>query len=282
MSNQLILPCNGLDKPAGCMAREIGLSLAEQTDGELVCPVLAYTAPARYQKHAGEIVTVIDGCATRCASKLATELGLKVGKRLVVADYCREQQVDLGVDLRLAPTLGPQIAACVAQLSEQPEAATQGTTAAEFPVPDDYLLHTKDKFHFRVPQQGFWYNENDCWVQVVGNLARVGVTDFVQQSLSDIIFFTPPAVGVEVEQFGEVGLVESSKAVFELVSPVAGKVLRVNPKLDASPELLNENPYELGWVAELELVDFAADQELLLTAEQYLEVLKRKVAEFHV
>lgn len=282
MNKTAVLSCNGLDKPVGCMAREIGLQLSEQTGGELICPMLAHTAPARYKQQTSEEVTVIDGCATRCASKLAANLSLKVGKRLMVSDYCREQNVEVGQSLRLGSEFDQHITACVTLLTERADKVAEHDGAVEFPVPYDYLTHTKDKFLFRVPQAGFWYNENDCWVQVVGNVARVGVTDFVQQSLSDIIFFTPPVVGAEIEQFGEVGLVESTKAVFELVSPVSGKVLRINNQLEAAPELLNENPYELGWIAEIELSDFEADRELLIDAQQYLEVLKRKADEFHV
>ncbi|MGB9810018.1 MAG: glycine cleavage system protein H, partial [Caldanaerobacter sp.] len=133
-----------------------------------------------------------------------------------------------------------------------------------------------------VPRSGFYFNENDCWAYVAGNRARVGVTDYVQQSLSDIMFFNPPEVGVEVEQFGELGAIESAKAVFEVVSPVSGKVVRVNEELVSSPELINEDPYKKGWIAELELTDFESDRELLLDFDKYFEILKRKVDEFHV
>jgi glycine cleavage system H protein len=110
----------------------------------------------------------------------------------------------------------------------------------------------------------------------------VGVTDYVQQSLSDIMFFTPPTVGTEVEQFGEVGTIESGKAVFEVISPVSGKVTAVNEGLVSAPERINQNPYEKGWIAELELSDFASDRELLLDFEGYFKIMKRKVDEFHV
>ena len=133
-----------------------------------------------------------------------------------------------------------------------------------------------------MPKDGFYFNENDCWAYVSGNTARVGVADFVQQSLPDILFFTPPAVGADVEQFGELGAVESGKAVFEVVSPVSGKIIAINEELSSTPEMININPYEKGWIAEIELSDFESDKELLLDFEGYFKILKRKVDEFRV
>ena len=112
---------------------------------------------------------------------------------------------------------------------------------------------------------------------MIGNRARIGVTDFVQQNLSDILYFTPPEIGDEIDQFGEAGDIESSKSVFELISPVSGKVVTINEELVQKPEMINENPYEKGWMAEIELTDFESDKELLIGFEKYFEIMKRKV-----
>ncbi|MCL2337086.1 MAG: glycine cleavage system protein H, partial [Firmicutes bacterium] len=90
------------------------------------------------------------------------------------------------------------------------------------------------------------------------------------------------AIANEIEQFEEAGALESGKAVFEVISPVSGKIVAVNEQLMEKPELLNENPYEQGWIAEIELTDFAADKELLHTFAGYFTALKRKVDDFHV
>ncbi|OFY12906.1 MAG: hypothetical protein A2X11_14165 [Bacteroidetes bacterium GWE2_42_24] len=135
---------------------------------------------------------------------------------------------------------------------------------------------------FRVPgNPQIYFNENDCWAYVIGNRARIGVTDFVQQNLSDILYFTPPEIGAEIDQFGEVGEIESSKSVFELISPVTGKVISVNKTLEQKPELINENPYESGWVAEIELTDFESDKELLIGFDKYFEIIKKKVEDLN-
>jgi glycine cleavage system H protein len=115
----------------------------------------------------------------------------------------------------------------------------------------------------------------------MGNRARIGITDFVQKSLSDILYFTPPDIGAEIDQFGEVGEIESSKSIFELISPVSGTVISINETLVQKPELLNENPYESGWVAELELTDFESDKELLIGFDTYFKIMKKKVEEFN-
>lgn len=284
-----VLPCNGLDKAAGCVAREIALNLVEKSDSEIICPVLYRVADARYNRIAQEKpLLVIDGCQTRCASKLATEKGLKVTAKLTVAEEAKSRGFNLGNSLKLGEN-DVKLAVLVADellLEKEAEKTPGSESTAEsetlYPETYNYEVYKKDKFIFRVPKEGMLFNENDSWVYISGNKARVGVTDYVQQSLSDIMFFTPPVVGSEVEQFGELGTVESGKAVFEVVSPVSGKIIAVNEELSAAPELINQNPYEKGWIAELELSDLASDKELLLEFEGYFTILKRKVDEFHV
>jgi glycine cleavage system H protein len=86
-------------------------------------------------------------------------------------------------------------------------------------------------------------------------------------------------MGAEIDQFGAVGEIESSKSVFELISPVSGKVITINETLIEKPELINQNPYESGWIAEIGLTDFENDKELLIGFEPYFEILKTKVKE---
>lgn len=284
-----VLPCNGLDKGAGCIAREIALNLIEKSDSEMICPVLYRVADARYTKIAQEKpLLVIDGCQTRCASKLASEKGLKVTAKITVTEEAKTRGVDLGDSLRLGEN-ELKLAEMMANellLEKETEKASGSETSSEsetvYPETYDYEVYKKDKFIFRVPKEGLLFNENDSWVYISGNKARVGVTDYVQQSLSDIMFFTPPVVGNEVEQFGELGAIESGKAVFEVVSPVSGRITAVNEELSVAPELINQNPYEKGWIAEVELSDLESDKEFLLEFEGYFVILKRKVDDFHV
>lgn len=281
-----VLPCNGLDKCAGQLTKEIALLVCEQGESELICPVFYRVADARYDKIAKENpLLVIDGCPTRCASKLAGEKDLKIYRKMIVTEEAQKREIQLGIKpLRLSEI---EVALCKILTTElikddAPVHAGATDTSLLYPAPEDYIVYTKDKFIFRIPTAGFYFTENDCWVQLNGNQARIGVTDFVQQSLSDIMFFTPPLLEMDVEQFGEVGVIESGKAVYELVCPVSGKVTAVNQELSTAPELINQNPYEQGWIAEIELTNFSEERDFLLTADEYLKALQKKVADFHV
>lgn len=282
-----ILPCNGLDKCAGSITKEVAIQLVEKSDSEIICPVLYRVADARYKTIAQEKpLLVIDGCATRCASKLAAEKGIKIYKKINISDQAKTKNMVIGNSLNLGQN-EIKIANMVTdellkEDLEKKDLEKKDLEASIFPQRFDYEIYKKDKFIFRLPKEGLYFNENDCWVYVIGNKARIGVTDYVQQSLSDIMFFTPPAVGAEIEQFEEAGSIESGKAVFEIVCPVSGTITAVNDKIVEAPELINENPYEQGWIAELDLSDLESDKELLYTFDAYLEILKRKVDEFHV
>ncbi len=140
---------------------------------------------------------------------------------------------------------------------------------------DSYQLKVL-KWTFRVPKD-LLYNENDCWAKIEGSKARVGITDFLQSMATDIIFVEFRGVGTEIEQLDEVASFESVKTILDLISPVSGVIVEVNEKLSERPELVNQDPYGEGWFAVLELKDFESDREILLDAQKYFEVLKRKV-----
>jgi glycine cleavage system H protein len=133
-----------------------------------------------------------------------------------------------------------------------------------------------DKWTFRVPKELF-YNENDCWARIEGDTAKVGITDFLQNMISDIIFVKFNELGSKIEQFDEIASFESIKSVLDLISPVSGTIQKVNEKLSQSPELANKDPYGEGWFAIIKLEDFENDRQNLLQAQDYFEVLKRKV-----
>ena len=286
MNKYAILPCNGLDKCAGSITRELAQILAEESSSKILCPVFYRVADAKYNQLAEEMpLLVIDGCATRCAAKLAAEKNLKIAEKIIITDEAKAANVALPRGLRLGEPekkLTREIADRLLVVSET-AAEVESKEQVAFPEQLNYEIYKRDKFIFRIPNdKGFYFNENDVWVYVSGNRARIGINDFIQQSLSDIMYFTPPSIGMEVEQFDSAGEVESGKAVFEIISPVSGTVISVNDKLNTQPELMNNNPYEVGWVAELELSDFDSDQEFLHEFEAYFPILKRKVDEFRV
>lgn len=141
---------------------------------------------------------------------------------------------------------------------------------------ESFLEIKVDKWTFRVPKDRF-YNENDCWVKLDGNIAAVGITEFLQNMVGDVIYVQLPALGTVVGQFDETGSFESVKSVLDLLSPVSGVVREINEQLQQKPELVNQDPYKRGWFVKIEVRDFKADKENLLGPEAYFEVMKRKI-----
>ncbi|WP_028401150.1 glycine cleavage system protein GcvH [Ectobacillus panaciterrae] len=115
------------------------------------------------------------------------------------------------------------------------------------------------------------YSEEHEWLKVDGNKVVIGITDFAQHELGDIVFVELPEAGAEVKANEPFGSVESVKTVSELYAPVSGKVLEVNTELGDSPELVNESPYEKAWMIVVEASD-ASEIENLMSAEQYEEM----------
>jgi len=279
----VVLPCSGLDKEAGSASREISLLLSER-GVPVVCPVLYQRSPKKYEKElgAGRLV-VIDGCKTGCASKLAAERGLKIARKLTVTEAAKALGVKAGKDPHLTEALREMLPSLAEELlaSEPTAAPTVDGAETAFSGAVGYREFSVDKFLFRVPVSGFFFNENDCWARVEGVRARVGVSDYVQQSASDVIFFDPPAIGAEVSIFDEVGSLETTKTALDIISPVSGKVTSVNQQVVEAPELINEDPYERGWAVELELTDFESDRELLMDCPAYFDYLKQKAEREH-
>jgi glycine cleavage system H protein len=112
------------------------------------------------------------------------------------------------------------------------------------------------------------YSEEHEWVRVEGDKVRIGITDFAQSELGDIVFVELPEVGTEITVNEPFGSVESVKTVSELYAPVSGKVVEVNEELNDNPEFVNESPYEKAWMIVVEPSDLS-EVDNLLTAEQY-------------
>lgn len=117
------------------------------------------------------------------------------------------------------------------------------------------------------------YSEEHEWVKTEGEQVRIGITDFAQSELGDIVFVELPEVGDEVTADEPFGSVESVKTVSELYAPISGKVVAVNEDLSDSPEFVNESPYEKAWMIVVEPSD-AGEMDNLMTAEQYEEMIK--------
>ena len=121
-----------------------------------------------------------------------------------------------------------------------------------------------------IPEELRYTNDHE-WVRVEGEQVRVGITDYAQDALGDVVFVELPKVGDTVEVGGSIGEVESTKSVSDLYAPISGTVAAVNDMLDASPGKLNEDPYGEGWLCLLNVGD-ASQLEGLLDAAAYTEL----------
>lgn len=116
------------------------------------------------------------------------------------------------------------------------------------------------------------YSKEHIWVRVEGDKAVIGITDYAQEELGSIRAVELPGVGDELEQQDSFGSVEGRKTVAELYAPLTGTVLEVNEELDDTPELLNEDPYDSGWIAVLSISDLE-ELTLLMSAEDYVDAV---------
>ena len=122
------------------------------------------------------------------------------------------------------------------------------------------------------------YSKEHEWVRVEDGVGALGITDYAQDQLGDIVYLDLPAVGASVAQFEKLGEIESVKAVSDLFSPVNGEVVEVNQEAVDTPELVNSEPYGRGWLIKVRLSD-ASELDGLLSAEAYEELIASQEAE---
>jgi glycine cleavage system H protein len=118
--------------------------------------------------------------------------------------------------------------------------------------------------------EGLQYTKDHEWIKIEGKTATIGITDFAQSELGDIVYVDITTKGQEVAQHAVFGTVEAVKTVSDLYMPVAGKVVDVNPALESGPEKVNEDPYGDGWMIRIELTGTPSE---LLSAAQYKELI---------
>ncbi|MBS7622559.1 glycine cleavage system protein GcvH [Candidatus Bathyarchaeota archaeon] len=118
------------------------------------------------------------------------------------------------------------------------------------------------------------YTKEHTWVRVEDDKCRVGVTDYAQKALSEVVFVELPKTGSRVEHMKPAGTLESVKAVSDFFSPVSGEIMEVNTRLPDKPELLNESPYGDGWFAVIKPSNLEQELSALMDAEKYGELLR--------
>lgn len=119
------------------------------------------------------------------------------------------------------------------------------------------------------------YTETSEWAKLEGDRVRIGITDFAQHELTDIVYVEPPELGSTVTKNAEFGVVESVKAAADFYAPVSGEIVEVNEQLNDSPELLNKDPYGDGWMAIIKVSE-PSEFESLLSKDAYIEFVKKE------
>jgi len=119
------------------------------------------------------------------------------------------------------------------------------------------------------------YTKEHEWIKVKGDIGVIGITDYAQESLGDIVFVDLPEIGEQYDAGDPFGTVESVKAVSDIYSPATGEVVEVNEKLKEEPEKLNEDPYGEAWLIKIKIAN-PGELEGLLTAEKYTQYIKEE------
>ncbi len=120
------------------------------------------------------------------------------------------------------------------------------------------------------------FTKDHEWAHVEGKRAMIGITDYAQNELGDIVYIEPPELGIEIAAGEEITEIESTKTTAPLLSPIAGKIIEINEELSDAPELINEDPYGKGWIAVLDISDPSEGEELM-DHKEYGEYLEQEV-----
>ena len=121
-------------------------------------------------------------------------------------------------------------------------------------------------------QSNLLFTKEHEWLEVNGNEAKIGITNFAQSELGDIIFVELPDVGDSFDQHEVFGTIEAVKTVADLFMPISGEVISINDKIEDEPELINSNPFEDGWIIKIKIKD-NAEKDDLLSDKQYNELI---------
>ena len=128
------------------------------------------------------------------------------------------------------------------------------------------------KESYEIPEKLYYSKEHE-WVRIESKHVVVGITDYAQKALHEIVYVDTPAVGSKIKQMQTMGTVESVKAVSEVFAPISGEIIEINENLAENPELLNEDPYGDGWIAKIRPNNIKNDVENLMNAKQYADYI---------
>ncbi len=141
---------------------------------------------------------------------------------------------------------------------------------------DEFLEVTRDKFIFRV-KTSYLYHPDECWVNKKDGVVTVGISDFFQRTVGDMIYIDLPEIGTKVAQGDEAGMIETIKVNVTVISPISGTIKEVNGGLKDNPQWVNSDPYATGWLYKITPDDWEADKKNLMEAQLYFSKMEEKI-----
>ena len=265
-----LLPCCGFDRPGGQVTREVA-ELLVGSDAQCIVGSIA----ALVNERAGEVkdfrsakVVCLDGCSVRCASKIAESRNAEILKSIDVSEQGMSGMLDSDKVQLVVDTV-------LSVLRKADETAPRRVSvSAPSQDSEGFLTEKIDKFTLRV-KDGLHYSDNDFWVSVEGDNVRIGATDLLQQMVADIYYVALVELGREMSLGDDIGMIESTKTAMEVISPISGVIVERNERLEGSPELINESPYDRGWLYVVHPED-SSELELLKNATEYMSYAMSK------
>lgn len=288
-----LISCMGCEKRLGRIVTACSLLIEKNTTNTqlLFKPSIAQIAAEKTREGDKEgKFCALNGCASQCVNLLLQQQNIKPEFVITLPKLIKElkvaipQNVDVTADLIQNPAVMVLSEEIEMRIADHFSVSASDLTPLEnyqfSPHYTNMFSFTHTKFKFTIPYQAdkMFYNWNDAWAYHIGHgQVVVGITDYLQKNLSDILMCEILSPGEEIGQFEAVASLESTKTVNEVLSPFSGTVVQVNPSLEGSPELLNEDPYHRGWVAILQTADFETECLDLMDGEAYLEFVREKV-----
>lgn len=262
MSTKYVLPCAGYDRPGGKTSRVVAdhLLLVDSSINIGSIAALASERPGEIKDLRSSDIVCIDGCSFKCASKAVKKYNTREFQSIEVSTIPDLEKLETDEQVRT-------IASMIFRLWDSKPASIIKKTDAIQPE-GDFLTEMIDKFILRV-KKGLLYSDNDFWVQREEDSVRIGLSDLLQQMVSDVYFVELAEIGTHAEFGDELGSFESTKIAMEIISPISGTVIEKNNTLEDSPEFVNESPYGKGWLYVLQ-PDDSSELDLLKTADEYL------------
>ncbi len=265
MSRLYVLACCGFDRPGGRVTREVAELLAASDKECIVGSIAALVneRPGEMREFRAARVICLDGCSVSCATKIAEARGATILRSI---DVTRQTDLSASSPESVIDAVTNIVRSLLRQSDDESSRPVVATTKTQYS--GDFLIEKIDKFTLRV-KNGLYYSDNDFWVSIEGENVRVGATDILQQMVSDIYYIELVEVGREVSLGDDIGKIESTKTVMEVISPISGVIVERNTSLESSPELINESPYERGWLYVIRPQD-VTELELLKNATEYM------------